>query len=89
MRISNENWTVVVEKFGNPTSFVFHLAHLVIKLKYDPPEGEPASLTKAKTTCGGGGAWLCLEGGRRSMLRSNLPVVRSGAFVNNHPRWMK
>ncbi|GBM57181.1 hypothetical protein AVEN_55071-1 [Araneus ventricosus] len=56
MRISNENWTVVVEKFGNPTSFVFHLAHLVIKLKYDPPEGERASLTKAKINCGGGEA---------------------------------
>ncbi|GBL93101.1 hypothetical protein AVEN_216455-1 [Araneus ventricosus] len=36
MRILDKNWTAVVEKFGNPTSFVFHLANSVIKLKYDP-----------------------------------------------------
>ncbi|GBM94308.1 hypothetical protein AVEN_29815-1 [Araneus ventricosus] len=33
MPISDEKWTVAVEKFGNPTSFVFHWANL--KLKYD------------------------------------------------------
>ncbi|GBM87278.1 hypothetical protein AVEN_201633-1, partial [Araneus ventricosus] len=39
----------------NPMKFVFHLVHSVIKLKYDPEEGERCSLTKAKTTCVGGG----------------------------------
>ncbi|GBN50715.1 hypothetical protein AVEN_181185-1 [Araneus ventricosus] len=72
MRISDENWTIVIGKFANPTSFVFHLAHSVIKLKYDPREGERASLRKEKTTRGGGecgwesvwGGGLVLKAGR-------------------------
>ncbi|GBM41394.1 hypothetical protein AVEN_62687-1 [Araneus ventricosus] len=47
MRISDETWTVVVEKFRYQTSFVFHLAHSIIKLKYNPREEERSSLAKA------------------------------------------
>ncbi|GBL90382.1 hypothetical protein AVEN_178822-1 [Araneus ventricosus] len=35
--------SIVIEKFGNPMSFVSHLAHSVIKLKCDPEEGERCS----------------------------------------------
>ncbi|GBM75229.1 hypothetical protein AVEN_73993-1 [Araneus ventricosus] len=90
MRISDENWTVVVQKFGNPTPFDFHLAHSVMKLKYDYREGEWASLTKAWVREGeGASVWegerdegSRFEGGRRSRWGSPRPVVRFGDFMN-------
>ncbi|GBN56773.1 hypothetical protein AVEN_192882-1 [Araneus ventricosus] len=43
MRMYDENWTVVVEKFGNPTSFFIHLERWVIKLKLGIHEKERLS----------------------------------------------
>ncbi|GBM62615.1 hypothetical protein AVEN_187025-1 [Araneus ventricosus] len=58
MRISDENWTVVVETFGYLMPFVFPLARSDIKQKYDHGEGERCSFSKAKITHGGGVVWV-------------------------------
>ncbi|GBN51837.1 hypothetical protein AVEN_271887-1 [Araneus ventricosus] len=46
--VVNSNRIGAVGKFGFSSTFVFHLARWVIKLKYDPKEGERGSLTKEK-----------------------------------------
>ncbi|GBM92096.1 hypothetical protein AVEN_96539-1 [Araneus ventricosus] len=71
------------------TSVIFHLAYSVIRLKYDPREGEGASLTKAKTTCRGeGSGGLILKSGRRVDRDRNDRLMRFGAFANDSPKWM-
>ncbi|GBM72952.1 hypothetical protein AVEN_124132-1 [Araneus ventricosus] len=77
MRIFDVKRTDVVEKFGNPTSFVFHLAHSVIKLKYDPGEGERCSLTKAKAT-----KWGRLNEAL-SEKRDRRPVLKAEGWIGS------
>ncbi|GBN49487.1 hypothetical protein AVEN_19874-1 [Araneus ventricosus] len=92
MQISDENWTIVVEKFENQMSFVFHLAHSVIKLKYHLEGGERCSLTKAKTTLGGRGVWVRVSsGGGIHFLKAregggDLIDRWFGAIVNDLPK---
>ncbi|GBM39969.1 hypothetical protein AVEN_142244-1 [Araneus ventricosus] len=81
---SDENRTDVVEKFENSISFIFHLGHLVIKLKYDPEVGQRSSLAKAKTTCRGREAALKTGGGGDGD-RSDR---RFGVTVNDPSKWM-